>query len=245
MNTTSYAPTKMTSRNQGRMGVMRDWHSYFEGLVDHHPIFRVEAKDYVRRLLEVLPPVRTARVLDFGCGFGFAADALAPKVEELFLWDLSENMRRRAAANVCDHNNVRFIDLTEPNEIGQSFDFILVNSVAQYMSVETFADWLARWRKMTVKGGQLVISDLIPPGSHVVSELAASIEFSARQGFLAHAIAKGVGEFVRYWKTRQSHHLRHVSHTELRDQAAASGWQVEFLPNNLTYRKNRITAVLK
>lgn len=52
-------------------------------------IFEDEARDYVARLRATLPLARDARVLDFGCGFGFVPRLLAPHVGTLAVWDAS------------------------------------------------------------------------------------------------------------------------------------------------------------
>ena len=226
---------------------MKEWGSYFDGLGDHHPIFRAEAGDYVRKVAAALPMDRKTRVLDFGCGFGYAADMLAPKVKELFLWDKSKNMRRYARANTARHKNVRFLDLTDPDALSvkTGFDYILVNSVAQYMRTDDFTDWLVRWRGMLAPGGRLVISDLIPNDYNTMMDMSALIVFSARNGFLTHAIREGFSEFKRYWKTRSARPLSRIERADLRHRADAKGLSVQFLPGNLTYRKKRITAVLR
>src|SRR5439155_648564 len=48
------------------------WAAYWDRL-EEHVIFRVEASDYVTRLEAALGLDPRARVLDFGCGFGFIA----------------------------------------------------------------------------------------------------------------------------------------------------------------------------
>src|SRR3989442_6601149 len=58
--------------------VENQWHAYWDRL-EEHVIFRVEAADYLSRLEAALGPQRGARVLDFGCGFGFLAELLRPR----------------------------------------------------------------------------------------------------------------------------------------------------------------------
>ena len=81
------------------------WNAYWDRL-EQHVIFRVEAADYLRRLKAALGHQRGARVLDFGCGFGFLAELLAPEVTALFVFDASDHMRRQAQRRLVGHANV-------------------------------------------------------------------------------------------------------------------------------------------
>jgi SAM-dependent methyltransferase len=223
------------------------WATYWEGLQDSRRIFRAEAQDSVRRLETAVPLDRRMRVLDFGCGFGLLADALAPKVGELFLWDAAANMRRQARVNVADRQNVRFLDV--PAETGRyagCFDVILVHSVVQYLTADQLSLWLARWRDMLAPRGRIVISDLLPPGqASVAGDLRDLSVFSARQAFLGRAIRESLGELTRYWGARTAYPLLEVGRDDLERWAAAAALRVEFLAQNLTYKTGRATAVLR
>lgn len=224
----------------------RDWESFWAGMEDDQRIFRAEAEDYLGKLEAAVPLSPGARVLDFGCGFGFVADQLAPKVGEVFLWDTSANMRQRARVNVASRENIRFLDLSHPSSLphAQRFDVILVNSVVQYMSLDEFTAWLGRWREMLAPGGRLVISDLIPPDHHALVDLAAVLGFTARRGLALRAGWHRFGELRRYWKTRAASPLLRVARAALQRQARSMGFEVEFLPGNLTCRAGRMTVLL-
>jgi len=205
-----------------------------------------EAEEYVSRLESALLLDPRARVLDFGCGFGFVAEALASKVRELFLWDSSVNMLNRARLNVAGHGNVYFLDLSDPEKCPRDirFDIILVNSVIQYMDVENLSLWLGRWREMLVPRGRIVISDLIPPDYPAVSDFTAVLVFSAQRRFLLRAIWEGFAELIRYWKVRHAYPLLRVTRDDLQRWATAVGLVVQFLPHNLTCSPRRTAAIL-
>ena len=221
------------------------WEAFWEGLREQQ-IHRAEADDYVRRLEAALPLDPRAQVLDFGCGFGYVAMTLAPKVGEVFLWDASANIRRHARVNVANScPNIRFLDLLDPHALtpNRRFDLILVNSVVQYMTIEEFSWQLITWRKMLAPGGRIIISDLIPPGVRPLAELAAMLVFSTRHRFLLRALREGLGELSRYSRTRAARPLLRLSHEDVLRLATAAGLTAEFLPENLTHRSRRITAV--
>ena len=97
-----------------------------------------------------------ARVLDFGCGFGHVAEMLSSRVEELFLWDASANMRSHARLKLDGQRNIKFLDLSDPKTPPHDlcFDLILVNSVVQYMTLDEFSTWLITVAQMLAPGGR-------------------------------------------------------------------------------------------
>lgn len=221
------------------------WKSYWEQLDDRQTTFRVQSQEYVENLTRSLPLDPGMRVLDFGCGFCHVAEMLAPRVGELFLWDATANMRRHARARMARFANVRYLDLSRPDESlpDPRLDLILVNSVCQYMTPEEFSGWLGHWRRLLGPGGRVVVSDLIPPEHRGSRELFTLLKFSARRGFLLRAVWQALGEVTRYHRTRQSRPLTRFSKDDLTRRGAAAGLRAEFLPRNLTHFPARITAI--
>jgi SAM-dependent methyltransferase len=221
------------------------WESYWEGLSDEQQLFREQSEEYFRNLNSTVRLDPQARVLDFGCGFGYVAEVLAPRVGELFLWDASANMRRRARLNLAGHQNIQFLDLSDPKSLPDElqFELILVNSVVQYMTFDEFSAWLLRWRNMLAPTGRLVISDLIPPDYPAILDVVDLLRFSARRGFLVRAIWQAFSEIWRYWGVRSVRPLSRVGRENLSQQAKDAGLTVSCLPLNLTHFKKRLTAV--
>jgi SAM-dependent methyltransferase len=227
------------------VAVENQWPAYWDRL-EEHVIFRVEAADYMTRLEAALGLDPGARVLDFGCGFGFIAGLLAPRVAELCVFDASDHMRYRAQRRLAGHANVRFLEppATAPWPAGLRFDLILVNSVVQYMPLDEFHRWLERWRAMLTAGGRLVLSDLLTRDVDPLREVVELLALSARRGCLLSVMRKALSELRRYTKTRRVRPLCRTDCGDLRERAARLGLAVDFLPSNLTYRKARATAVL-
>lgn len=223
------------------------WAAYWERLGGTESFFREQAKEYVVNLECALELNRNARVLDFGCGFGFVAEMLAPKVGEVFLWDVSVNMRRRARLNLADHQNIRFLDLSEPQAIARElkFDLIVVNSVVQYMSLDQFAAWLVMWRTMLAAGGRIVVSDLIPPEYQSMSDLVDLLKFSIRRDVLGSALLQAMRDMGRYWMMRRSCPLARTCMEDLGELSKAADLSVSCLPRNLTHFRGRLSAVLQ
>jgi SAM-dependent methyltransferase len=221
------------------------WDSYWAGLSDNQQLFREQADEYFRNLNSTFRFDPRARVLDFGCGFGYVAELLAPSVGELFLWDASANMRRRARVNVARHQNIRLLDLSDPKCLPDElkFELILVNSVVQYMTFDEFSTWLLRWRNMLGPAGRIVISDLIPPDYPALRDFVDLLKLSARRGFLLRAMWQAFSEIWRYWGVRRVRPLSRVGREDLSEEAKRAGLTVRYLPANLTHFKKRVTAV--
>lgn len=220
------------------------WVSYWEELSEGQLLFRQEADEYVRRLTRALPPSPGSAVLDFGCGYGFVAEGLAPLVGSLYLWDAAESMRHHAARRLAGVANVYPLERVEPPP-GGAFDLILVNSVVQYMTEEELAGWLGRWRPLLAPSGRVVLSDLIPPDHRSLSDVLSLLRFSLRRGYFCRALRNVLGERKRYQQTVRAHPLLHVGRDHLKQLAAAAGLTATFLPRNLTHFAKRYTAVLE
>lgn len=221
------------------------WPEYWERLEDEQPIFRAEARDYVARLRSDLGV--DGRVLDFGCGFAWGADSLAPFVREMAVWDAAANMRKRARLRLASHANVRFVDLSTPDvdaSAGQ-FDVILVNSVVQYMSEEQLVAWLGRWRRLLAPGGRLVLSDVILPQYSFLADLAAFLWFSLTQGIFVQSVIAGFREIGRYQSIKGQLPLLKLTSDDLKRLADRAGLTVSVHRRNLTFHANRLSAILQ
>ena len=221
------------------------WAAYWEGLGGTESFFREQAKEYVVNLESAVTLNRNAHVLDFGCGFGFVAETLAPKVGKVFLWDASANMRRRTRYNLAPHQNIHFLDLSEPQAIARElkFDLVIVNSVVQYMSLDQFAASLMMWRTMLAAGGRIVVSDLIPPDHNSISDLVDLLKFSIRRNVLGSALLQAMRDLGRYWMMRRSCPLARIGVEELSEISKAADLSLSCLPSNLTQFRRRLTAV--
>ena len=220
------------------------WDVFWDRVPDDQRLLKEDATEYVRNLAALVPLTAEARVLDFGCGWGNVARLLGRSVGELCLWDDAPRMRRLALQSCSGMANVRMLDLRSgvklPSEL--CLDVILVNSVAQFMTVEEFRGWLRRWRHMLAPTGSIVVSDLVPHDYPALADLVTLLRFSASRGFLGRALFDAARVMPLYWRTRKSQPLLRTSKAELSAWGAEAELTASF-PSNLTCFQHRVTAV--
>jgi len=229
------------------------WLQYFDTLRPESPLYRVQAAIYVDSLAVAVGLKGTERVLDFGCGFGFVAALLAPRVGELWWWDGSPNMRAATArhtahlphANACDLTALADSPPQDAVWAGPAFDVILVNSVVQYMSPEDIRGWLGRWRAMLSADGRLVLSDLIPARHNGLADIADLLRLGVRHGSPLRAASDALGGVARYMRANRAVPLTRIDVEDLRGWAAGAGFELALLQDNLTHFRTRWGGVLR
>ena len=223
----------------------RSWKSFWES-ASSCGLSYVEAEYFVEALKQHVGLQPGWRVLDFGCGFGFTAGLIAPRVASVSVWDRAANMRAHARDHLATQGNVGFLDLGTAIALpdGGGFDLIVVNSVVQYMSADELAGWLAVWCDGLAPEGRLVLSDLIPRGYDVRRDIPAVLLFSLRRGMLLRALIEGVKEGHRHRQVHRSAPLLTIAPEELTQQATELGLDTEILPMNLSSHPARLSVVL-
>lgn len=222
------------------------WTRHYESLDDAFVLFAHEAQDYFERLMRLAPIRPGSSVLDFGCGFGYVAELLGQVAGELYVWDVACNMRERTKQRIARRRAVHVLALEPwPDVVPVCVDLVTVNSVVQYMDRDGLRAHLRRWRSLLKPSGRVLVSDLILPESRFLGEVVDSLGFAARRRFLWRSLLHASGQFGVYLQARRSLPLLRIAPRELESEALAAGLRARILEENLTYRRNRYTAVLE
>lgn len=241
-------PTLWQFNSGSQSQLSKGWRSYWERVADNERIFRYEADDYFERLLKNVDTTKPMRMLDFGCGYGFVASRFAACGHSVSVWDGSSNARRQSRFRLAPFANVDYIDLSEDRWIdafANCFDMITVHSVIQYMSPDEISQWLKKWRSMLVPGGRLLISDIIPPGNATLPELFSLLILSVKKHFFISALWECIRETPYYWSMRNSLSLMAIDRDRLESLASEQGYGVTILPQNLSHRSSRLSAIFE
>lgn len=223
---------------------MADWISFWNGA---HAIYVNERhmRVHYARILEDLTrflPGPQARVLDFGCGDALGAGDLAARCGRLVLSDAAPAVRERLSARFAAVPNIAVL---APEEVAalpdESFDLIVCNSVAQYLTRETLAGLLPLWRRLLAKGGSLLVADVIPPHVSAVEDARALLVLASREGFLSGAVAGLVRTFFSpYRRLRSEIGLTTYEESDMIALIAAAGFEARRVRPNVGHNQQRM-----
>jgi SAM-dependent methyltransferase len=224
-----------------------EWQAYWATLPFRPELGIVEAAELVRRLATVLPLDRRARVLDFGCGFGFVAAALAPHVGAVDAWDPLPSMRRWTRAVTGALPNVRTLAPADAARFPELpvYDAVIVNSVLQYVGNDERRRLLHAWHGALRPEGRLVLSDLVAVTHALWRDVVPMARFYARRRCLMRFIRERCTDLRHYWTAERAAPLVRVGESVLRRDAAVAGFEIEMLPASLTHRPRRGAAILR
>jgi len=223
---------------------MQDWVSFWDS---DHPIYvnarhfdvhyRAVAADIVRLL-----PSAEARVLDHGCGEALHADAVAAQCGGLLLCEAAPSVRARVAARFADEPKIRVIGPHEVARLPEAcLDFVVANSLVQYLKRSELEALLAAWRGALKPGGKLVLADVIGPTQSAAADAAALLRFAAANGFLIAAVFGLVRTvFSRYRKLRAELGLAHYTEREMLDLLRRAGFSAKRLARNFGHNQQRM-----
>jgi ubiquinone/menaquinone biosynthesis C-methylase UbiE len=224
---------------------MPSWIDYWNS---DHPIYVSDrhkalhasglASDFRRHI-----PSPKAAVLDFGCGEALYAEEVARSCGTLTLSDAAPAVRAKVAERVKDRANIVVQSAEETAAMPDaSFDLIVVNSVAQYLTADQLAGFLPGWRRMLKPDGRLILADIIPPGVSPVTDATALLSFAWKGGFVGAALAGLVKTALSdYRKIRGE--LGFTMHTEadLLATLARNGFRGERSRPNFGHNQARMT----
>ena len=201
-------------------------------------------RDVADRLLQLNPKLED-NVLDFGCGEATHADRVAARVGQLWLCEAAERVRDHLRARFGQLANVKVIGSDELRNLAPAtFDLIVANSVAQYLTRDELDALLRTWRQLLKPGGRLILADVVPPGVSPISDAWALLRYAWSNGFLLAAFAGLVRTALSpYRRIRARLGITTYTEPEINERIAAAGFNVERLPFNFEHQPARISFV--
>ncbi len=164
-----------------------DWREYWNG---PHPIYvnaRHRTLHFARIAADIaaLVPGPVSIALDYGCGEADAAGAVAEHCGKLYLFDTApsviDNLQRKFAANA----RIEILDEAALNKLpDQSLDFVIINSVVQYLSHAQLGAALDLLHRKLKPTGLLAIGDVIHVNDNAIADTLALFRFAWDDGFV-------------------------------------------------------------
>jgi SAM-dependent methyltransferase len=201
----------------------------------------------IAEALAALVPSRTARVLDYGCGDALHADLVAAAAGELLLCDGAPSVRNTISARLAGNPKIRVLAPEEVERLpDQSLDFIVLHSVAQYLTPEQMQSLLQLFHRLLQPTGMLLVSDVIPPQVTASTDAAALLRFAAANGFLFAAVG-GLARtvFSDYRRLRASVGLTHYSEAAITEKLAAAAFAAQRAPKNIGHNQARMAFIAR
>ncbi|MDA5145902.1 methyltransferase domain-containing protein [Streptomyces sp. AD681] len=202
--------------------------------------FRAVARDIVRLL-----PEGGRRVLDYGPGDALSATRIAAVCEEVVLCEAAETIRARIAERFADDPAIRVISPAQLADLAAgSVDLVVVHSVVQYLDAGELDALLREAHRLLGPDGLLVVGDLVPPGTGLVSDTAELLRFALREGFLREAVPALVRlAFSPYARHRRRLGLARIDEAEMIARAGQAGLSGHRVRPNVGNNQRRWTFV--
>lgn len=227
---------------------MADWISYW----DTHPIYvNARHRDVHVRLIGdgILSYVTSsgANVLDYGSGEALYAERVADAVASLALCEAGRKLRAALAARIAGNAKISALS---PEQVAalpdQSFDLIVMHSVAQYLTPVEFGALLHLFRRLLRSGGRLVLGDIVRPDVSTLTDAWALLRLGTRSGFFVAALLGLLRTAVSgYLRLRKEEGLTRYSEQTMHDALRAAGFAAERAHENIGHNQARMTFVAR
>jgi SAM-dependent methyltransferase len=225
------------------------WLAFWDS--QHSIYVNARHKDVHYRLIAqeiaALSPSPQARVLDYGSGEALYADLVAAACGELLLCEGAPKVRAGIAARFAGNPKIRAITPEELEHLGDhSLDFIVLHSVAQYLTPREADTLFAQFHRLLKSGGVLAVSDVIPPHIPAATDAVALLRFAAANGFLLAAIAGLVRTRLSvYWNLRTRLGLTRYGDAAMTEKLAAAGFAARRSDKNIGHNQARMAFIAR
>lgn len=226
-----------------------NWRDYWEQDGTVYVNARHKAAHYARLTDDYLAiaarmdiPLDRMSVLDFGCGEALSADRLAARVGSLTLCDGSQRVR---SGLLQRFGGLGGVTIRAPEDLAgdaaATFDFIIVNSVLQYIDREAVGPLLTSLGRQLSQNGRMLLGDILPPQLSALTDARTLLAFAAKNGFLVAAVVGLVRTAVSdYARTRARYGLTRFEAADIEALAESAGLAVERLDRNIGHNPHRL-----
>ncbi len=225
---------------------MSNWISFYDL---RHSLIYVNTRHrdvHYRRIAEdlrALVPSPNAAVLDYGCGEATSADHLAAACGHLTMVEAAPNVLAALTARYGGNKKISVITPAEAAaKPANSFDLIVLHSVAQYLTGDELDGLLATFRRLLKPGGLLLVGDVVPPRFAAPAAALSLLQFAARHGFLVAAVRGLIRIAVSdYLRLKSKVGLSHYEEAAMLDKIARAGFEPKRAARNVGHNQWRMS----
>ena len=216
---------------------MREWIDLYDS---DHPIYvnarhrDVHFRSLATDILQFLPGL-DATVLDFSCGEALHADIVAGKAARLTLAEPAPGVRKRLEARFAANPKIEVRSLVGLADLPkQSFDLVVMHSVAQYMTAAELGAAFTLIRSLLKPGRLFVLGDVVAPGTPAATDAFALLRFGAANGFFLAAVTGLLRMLLSdYWRLRSTIGLARYDEAAITAKLATHGFAPVRTPRNI------------
>jgi SAM-dependent methyltransferase len=225
---------------------MSDWISFYDF---KHSVIYVNARHRdvhyrtIAQDIRAYVPSPAAHVLDYGCGEASSAPLVAEAAGALLLVEAAPNVRASLVARYASHPKIAVIAADDASTLpDQSFDLVVMHSVAQYLSAAELTRLLALFRRLVKPDGLVIIGDIVPPRWAAPAAALALLRFGAANGFFWAAVGGLIRIFVSdYLRLKKTVGLSHYREAAMLDRLKNAGFAARRASRNIGHNQQRIT----
>jgi ubiquinone/menaquinone biosynthesis C-methylase UbiE len=225
---------------------MSDWISFYDF---KHSVIYVNARHrdvhyrVIAEGIRAYVPSPEAHVLDYGCGEATSAPLVADAAGALLLIEAAPNVRASLTARYDNHPKIAVASAEDARELpDQSFDLVVMHSVAQYLTEVELTRLLSLFRRVVKPDGLVIIGDIVPPHWAAPAAAFALLRFAAANGFFWAAAFGLVRIFVSdYLRLKKTVGLSHYTEAAMMQKLRAAGFRAERARNNIGHNPWRMT----
>ena len=186
-------------------------------------------------------PKDNCTILDFGCGEALYALKLNQVCDNLILVDSSSNIIKKLQAKTVDYESIKILSVSDCCMItDNSIDFILVNSVLQYLSFKQTQEVLLLFYRILKNNGKLIIADIVSNEQSILSDISSLLKFSYQNGFFFFALLGLLKTyFSNYRSLRKDLGLSLYSSQDFINLMLKSHFRTKMEPLNFGHNQNR------
>jgi SAM-dependent methyltransferase len=189
-------------------------------------------------------PSPTARVLDYGCGEATSAALVAEAAGHLTLVEAAPNVRATLAARYACNPKISVIAADDiEGQPPASFDLIVMNSVAQYLTEAELERLLGIFRRLVKPSGLVIIGDIVPPQLGALATAIALLRFGAANGFFWATLGGLIRIFYKsdYLRLKKTFGFSQYTEEATLKKLVATGFKAGRATRNIGHNRRRMT----